>query len=155
MPPSSRKQTLRPEVLKPNSILLEFEGFASRAAGEAVTLEFNLDPAVHPVNVDATEFQAAILNLVTNARDALPNCGDIRLESRNVRLDGTDTRAPRASRLAIMSCSRSAIARDWIAPETQAKAFEPFFTTKSVGQESGLGLSKCSVSFRARRGTAP
>ena len=135
----SRKQNLRPEVLNPNSVLLEFESLASRAAGEAVRLAFNLDPGVHPVHVDATEFQAAILNLVTNARDALPDGGDIKLESRNVRLDGTDTPEVPPGDYVLLAVSDSGTGME---PETQAKAFEPFFTTKPVGQGSGLGLSQ-------------
>ena len=137
----SRKQNLRPEVLNPNSVMLEFEGLATRAAGEAVALKFNLDPAVHPVHVDATEFQAAILNLVTNARDALPEGGTIRLESRNVRLDGTEPEGPEVppGEYVLLSVADSGTGMD---PETQAKVFEPFFTTKPIGQGSGLGLSQ-------------
>ena len=128
----ARRQNLKPEVFNPNSVLLEFESLVSRAAGEAITLQFALDPAIYPVDVDATEFQAAILNLVTNARDAMKAGGSIRIESRNT--DPGDS----SGEFVLISVTDTG---DGMAPETQAKAFEPFFTTKDVGA-SGLGLSQ-------------
>ena len=65
----ARQQALRPEVLNPNSIVLEFEAMTGLAAGTPVAVTLRLDQAIHPVFVDATEFQAALLNLVTNARE--------------------------------------------------------------------------------------
>ena len=66
----SRRQLLHPQTLNPNRILLNFKQLAERAAGEAISLEFDLDPAVDPIRIDPAQFESAVLNLIVNARDA-------------------------------------------------------------------------------------
>ncbi|HEY3811588.1 MAG TPA: MASE4 domain-containing protein [Caulobacteraceae bacterium] len=138
----ARRHDLKPEVLNPNAVLLEFEGMAAHAAGETVRVAFDLDSAVHPVRADATEFQAAVLNLITNARDAMPDGGPVRIESRNFDLESGDPRlgldlAPGAYvRIAIIDTGEGMDAA------TLERVFEPFFTTKEPGRGTGLGLSQ-------------
>ncbi len=67
----SRRQMLRPQTLNPNRLLLDFKPLAERAAGGAVELAFDLDPAIDPIRIDPAQFEAAVLNLVVNARDAM------------------------------------------------------------------------------------
>ena len=148
----ARKQNLRPEVLNPNAVMLEFESFASRAAGETVTLKMALDHAAHPVQVDITEFQAAILNLISNARDAMPSGGTLTIESRNVELDQAYAREypeVRPGSYVLLAVSDTG---EGMTAATRAKAFEPFFTTKAVGAGTGLGLSQVYGFVRSANG---
>ncbi len=138
----ARKQNLQPEVLDPNLLLREFESLAGRAAGEAIELTLRLDPAIRPVRVDAGEFQAALLNLVGNARDAMPDGGRLSIESRNL-----DLATPRREGHFTIDAGGYAVVTvadtgSGMSPAVQAKVFEPFFTTKPVGAGTGLGLSQ-------------
>ena len=137
----SRRQVLRPQTVNPSSVLTEFEALAQRAAGDAVTLHFDLAADVALVRVDPAQFEAAVLNLVVNARDAMPEGGTITIRSRNVRppnklleecglMDGA---------YVVISVSDSGSGID---PQVLLHVFEPFFTTKEVGKGSGLGLSQ-------------
>ena len=137
----SRRQMLRPQSLDPNRLLRDFEGLARRAAGGSVTLEFSLDPAVGPINVDPAQFESAVLNLVVNARDAMPNGGTITVTSECCELaDGA------AASLNLQAGGYVVIAvtdtGSGIDAATLTHVFEPFFTTKDVGKGTGLGLSQ-------------
>ncbi|MET0258432.1 MAG: ATP-binding protein, partial [Methylobacterium sp.] len=140
----SRRQMLRPQTLNPNRLLLDFKPLAERAAGGAIELIFDLDPAIDPIRIDPTQFEAAVLNLVVNARDAME--GDARgtrivVCSRNVHLDTAAVAERGVSPGAFVEVSVSDLGSG-IAPETLARVFEPFFTTKEVGKGTGLGLSQ-------------
>jgi PAS domain S-box-containing protein len=137
----SRRQMLRPQTLNPNRLLLDFEVLAQRAVGETVRLRFDLDPAVDPVRVDPAQFEAAVLNLVVNARDAMPNGGEIVIASRNVHR-GTAEVAERGLSPGPYVQVSVADTGSGIDEQTLAKVFEPFFTTKEVGKGSGLGLAQ-------------
>ncbi|HWE44832.1 MAG TPA: MASE4 domain-containing protein [Caulobacteraceae bacterium] len=138
----ARRHDLKPAVLNPNTILLEFEGMATRAAGEAVSVELDLERGLYPVRVDATEFQAAVLNLITNARDAMADGGPLRIESRNLDLEtgdpllGLDLPAGAYVRISVVDQGEGMDA------QTLERVFEPFFTTKEPGRGTGLGLSQ-------------
>jgi CheY-like chemotaxis protein len=138
----ARREVLRPETLNLNRLLLEFEGLLRRAAGETIDIRLSLDPALDPTNIDQVQFEAAVLNLVVNARDALIEPGTITIETRNVVLDDAYAAAnpevtPGAYVLVAVS-DRGA----GIDPGNLPHVFEPFFTTKDVGKGSGLGLSQ-------------
>ena len=137
----SRRQMLRPQTLNPNRLLLEFEGLARRAVGEAVTLRFDLDPAVDPIRIDPAQFESAVLNLVVNARDAMPTGGVVTVSSRNVHRDTKATSERGISPGAYVMVTVTDTGTGIDAP-TLKRAFEPFFTTKEVGKGSGLGLSQ-------------
>jgi CheY-like chemotaxis protein len=138
----ARRSNLKPEVLNPNAVLMEFETLATRAAGEHAPVTLDLDSTVHPVRVDAAELQAAMLNLITNARDAMPDGGSIRVSSRNLELAAED--AARPPDIAAGAYVRLAVSDQGTGMDaaTLARVFEPFFTTKPVGSGTGLGLSQ-------------
>jgi signal transduction histidine kinase/CheY-like chemotaxis protein len=150
----SRRQMLRPQTLNPNRLLLDFEPLAARAAGGAVRLAFDLDRGLDPIRIDPAQFEAAILNLIVNARDALQESGgeaSIEVRSRNVRL-GTaavaDKGVPPGEYVMISVADTGA----GIAPEALSHVFEPFFTTKEVGKGTGLGLSQVYGFTRSAKG---
>ncbi|MDV2983735.1 UNVERIFIED_CONTAM: ATP-binding protein [Methylobacteriaceae bacterium AG10] len=140
----SRRQMLRPQTLNPNRLLLDFRPLAERAATGAVELAFDLDPALDPIRIDPAQFEAAVLNLIVNARDALEGRDGparITVTSRNVRL-GTaavaDKGVPPGPYVVIsVTDTGSGIPADKL-----QRVFEPFFTTKEVGKGTGLGLSQ-------------
>ncbi len=137
----SRRQMLRPQTLNPNRLLIDFETLAQRAAGGAVRLELDLDPAVDPIRIDPAQFEAAVLNLVVNARDAMPDGGVIRIATRNVHRATEEVAdsgvAPGPFTVVSVGDTGSGIDE-----ATLARVFEPFFTTKEVGKGSGLGLAQ-------------
>jgi signal transduction histidine kinase len=135
----SRRQFIKPETINLNRRLMEFAPLLRRAAGEAVPVDFDLDPALDPVRLDPGHFEAAILNLVGNARDAMAEGGSIVIATRNLRLDGAGPEELPAGAYVRVSVRDTGAGMD---AETAAKAFEPFFTTKEVGRGSGLGLSQ-------------
>ena len=149
----ARRQNLRPEIVNPNAVLLGSEALLRRALGETIQLDFSLCPSLHPTRVDAAEFEAAMLNLVVNARDALPpEGGRIAIATRNATLGGTDaaSRSEAASGdYVVITVSDDGSGMD---ADTLTRAFEPFFTTKEVGKGSGLGLSQVYGFARASDG---
>ena len=151
----ARKKDLRPEIANPNALFLGSEALVRRALGEAVRLDLALDPGLHPARLDAAEFEAAVLNLVVNARDALPaGGGRITIGSRNAELDGAGARALRSPDAAPGAYVVFSVADDGRGMDeaTLTRAFEPFFTTKAVGKGSGLGLSHVYGFVRATGG---
>ena len=128
----SRGQWLLPKAHDLNSLIRAAEDLLRRACDETVEIEFDLHPQLPQVAIDASQFEAALLNLVVNARDALPDGGCICIATK---LD----EAPGARQ------EVSIVVRDngiGMAAEVVARATEPFFTTKEVGEGSGLGLSQ-------------
>jgi signal transduction histidine kinase len=149
----ARRQTLRPETVNPNQQLVALEAAARRALGDSIRLTFALDAAAHPVKMDVAEFQTAVLNLMTNARDALlPKGGTVAVSSRNQMLMA----ATAAGGLLPGEYTVVTIADNGpgMPPEIAARAFEPFFTTKEFGHGAGLGLSQVYGFARAAGGEA-
>ena len=151
------RASIRPEMVNPNALLLDFEPLVRQAVSEAVTVEFALEPALHAARVDRTEFEAAVLNLVVNARDALPGQGGrIVVTTRNVYRSAAEplpggTGVLQAGTYAVVTVSDTGIGMN---EATRAQAFEPFFTTKEFGKGSGLGLSQIYGFTRAAGGGA-
>ena len=151
------RAAIRPEMVNPNALLLDFEPLVRQAVSEAVTVEFALEPALHPARVDRTEFEAAVLNLVVNARDALPGQGGrIVVTTRNVYRSAAEplpggTGVLQAGTYAVVTVSDTGTGMN---EATRAQAFEPFFTTKEFGKGSGLGLSQIYGFTRAAGGGA-
>ncbi len=143
----SRRQTLRPQVHDINSLIYAAESVLRRAVGEDTTIELNLGRGIGEVNVDGAEFEAALLNLVVNARDAMPGGGYITIRTREVaQRVGEGRREP--GRYALVTVEDSGTGME---PEVIEHAMEPFFTTKEVGKGSGLGLSQV-YGFAAQSG---
>lgn len=138
----SRRQMLRPQTINPNRLLTEFKPLAERAVGGALELRLDLDVLIDPIRIDPAQFEAAVLNLVVNARDAMEGGGSrIVVRSRNLHLDTAAVAGkgvPPGAYVEVAVIDQGS----GIAPETMARVFEPFFTTKEVGKGTGLGLSQ-------------
>ncbi|MGY3264471.1 PAS domain S-box-containing protein [Lysobacter sp. HA35] len=134
----SRKQTLRPEVHDLNSLIYAGESVLRRGVGENIDIELSLGRGLGDVNVDAPEFEAALLNLVVNARDAMPEGGRITIGTReHLQREREGRRNP--GRYVLVTVEDTGTG---MSPEVIEHAMEPFFTTKDVGKGSGLGLSQ-------------
>ncbi|WP_095079582.1 PAS domain-containing sensor histidine kinase [Pseudomonas sp. Irchel s3h17] len=137
----SRRQSLDRQPLNPNTLVHSLEELIHRTKGEHIELTFDLAPEVWPVNTDAGQLENALLNLVINARDAMPEGGKLLIETANSYLDGSDisTLEPVKAGDYVMLGVRDNGAG--MSSRVLAKAFDPFFTTKPIGQGTGLGLS--------------
>ncbi len=137
----SRKQTLRPETMDLRDAMSDLTHLLNRLVGEKVVLSLNHDPTLWSVRADKRQFEQVVMNLVVNARDAMPEGGEIRIETQNVTLD-----APLHRDRAVVSPGqwvKISVADEGcgIPQDRLAKVFEPFFTTKRTGEGTGLGLS--------------
>ena len=137
----SRQQVLDPSNLDVNEILTSVNNILTRVVGEDVDLKMQLAPGLGSVRVDRSQLEQVIMNLVVNARDAMPDGGRISIRTEAVELDEELA----GSRLEVspgpyvmLSVSDTGAGMD---KETQARIFEPFFTTKEQGKGTGLGLS--------------
>ncbi|WP_287884888.1 MULTISPECIES: ATP-binding response regulator [Paracoccus] len=137
----SRKQTLKLQIMDLRDTLSELTHLLNRLVGERIVLTFDHDPALRMVHADRRQLEQVIMNLVVNARDAMPEGGDITICTDNVRLE---TRAELGRAVLPAGDYVRVQVRDQgcgIAPDDLAKIFEPFFTTKRTGEGTGLGLS--------------
>jgi len=137
----SRQQVLDPSNLDVNEILTSVNSILTRVVGEDVELRMQLGTGLGSVRVDRSQVEQVIMNLVVNARDAMPDGGRISIRTEAVELDEELA----GSRLEVspgpyvmLSVSDTGSGMD---KETQARIFEPFFTTKELGKGTGLGLS--------------
>ncbi|MDB5459481.1 MAG: multi-sensor hybrid histidine kinase [Caulobacteraceae bacterium] len=134
----SRRQNLHPEVLDANTALLELRALTSKALGERIDLSFDLEERLDVICVDPAEFHACILNLISNAGDAMPEGGAVHVKTRNVEAPLAAQHGLNPGKYILISIADTGQGMD---PATLARAFEPFFTTKEVGKGTGLGLS--------------
>ncbi|OFW03277.1 MAG: hypothetical protein A3H96_19445 [Acidobacteria bacterium RIFCSPLOWO2_02_FULL_67_36] len=136
----SRQQTLRPKVLDPNWVIANMDRMLRRVIGEDIELLTRLSPEAGHVRVDPSQLEQVLLNVVINARHAMPDGGSLSIETANVELTADLLKHQpdaRAGRYVLVSISDTGCGMD---RETLARAFEPFFTTKgSAG--TGLGLA--------------
>ena len=135
----ARKQPLSPGHFDPNALVEGMRMLIERSITPAITLELDLAEGAGLVHLDRAMFESALLNLCVNARDAMPEGGTLRIETRGVTLTGSDEAdAPPAGAYLRVTVSDTGTGMD---ADTMARAFEPFFTTKGTGAGSGLGLS--------------
>jgi CheY-like chemotaxis protein len=134
----SRKQMLRPEVIDLNAVVRDLESMLRRLIGEDIELVAELDPELEPVNADAAQVEQTIINLVVNARDAMPDGGSLHVATTNVTIeeDATEGAGLQPGRYVRVTVEDTGTGMDEL---TRLRAFEPFFTTKAHG--TGLGLS--------------
>ncbi|WP_293352273.1 ATP-binding protein [Phenylobacterium sp.] len=135
----SRRQALKPEPVQVDALLKDSEALLRRAVGEAVRLVIAPSAPEAVVSLDPSQFEAAIMNLVVNARDATPAGGMIRIETLPVRLEARQVEALEAGDYLCVAVHDTGSGMD---AATIGRAFEPFFTTKPPGRGTGLGLSQ-------------
>ncbi|MDD2365303.1 MAG: PAS domain S-box protein [Desulfuromonadaceae bacterium] len=137
----SRKQSSNPVIVDLNEIINRVHQLLLRLISEDIHLEINLDQESLPILADSGQIEQVLMNLATNARDAMPQGGSIVVATEFVTLDSEFVLARgfgKPGRYALLTCKDSG---DGIDPETVKHIFEPFYTTKEMGKGTGLGLS--------------
>jgi signal transduction histidine kinase/CheY-like chemotaxis protein len=137
-----RRQTLQPQTADINQLLKDFDTLLHRAVGETVELVVRADPDIWPCAVDHGQFEAALLNLALNARDAMPGGGTLTIATSRIERRPGDVRPGddwKAGDYVAVAVSDTGVG---MSAYVRERAFEPFFTTKGVGKGSGLGLSQ-------------
>jgi PAS domain S-box-containing protein len=137
----SRRQPLNPRPVRANPLIASMEDLLRRSLGERVDLELVLAGGLWLTRCDPNQLESAILNLVINARDAMPEGGKLIIETCNTHLDSRYTAQQRDLKPGQYVCVSVSDTGTGMSPETVARAFEPFFTTKPLGHGTGLGLS--------------
>jgi len=138
----ARRGIVEPRRVDLNELARRMERMLRRLIGEDVELELDLAPAIAGVRADEGQLEQVLMNLAVNARDAMPDGGRLRIETRPVTLEGDAASAlelppGRYLRLAVSDTGVG------MSEETRGRIFEPFFTTKPAGQGTGLGLAIC------------
>jgi len=137
----SRRQTLRPQVLQLSDVLSELQNLLRRLVGEVIPLEVKHGRDLWLVKADVNQFEQVIVNLVVNARDAMPEGGRITVRTRNVAPADCAAYHEKSLVPAEYVLIEVEDTGHGIPADVRAKIFEPFFTTKEVGKGTGLGLS--------------
>jgi signal transduction histidine kinase len=143
----ARRSVLDAKPVDLNAVISGFGDFLRRALGETISLDVAYAPDLWPCHVDRVQFEAALINLVVNARDAMPRGGELRIRTGNAETGDPGPGAPgdcaeqgrKPAAYVYVSVSDNGVG---MAADVAERAFEPFFTTKAVGQGSGLGLSQ-------------
>ena len=137
----SRQQASEPKVLDLNEVVSNIAKLLRRLIGEDITLVFCPHPALGRVKIDPGQMEQIIMNLAVNARDAMPDGGQLTIETGNVELDHTFARTHtlvQPGPYVMLAVSDTGCGMD---AATQVRIFEPFFTTKEPGKGTGLGLA--------------
>jgi two-component system cell cycle sensor histidine kinase/response regulator CckA len=137
----SRRQVLQPRLIDVNGIVMEMEDMLRRLIGASVLLRTTLSPDAGAVLADAGQMEQVLMNLVVNARDAMPDGGELEISTAHMRLDGVaelQGATLAAGDYTVIKVRDRGCGMD---AETLSRIFEPFFTTKEVGKGTGLGLS--------------
>ncbi|WP_244430339.1 hybrid sensor histidine kinase/response regulator [Roseivivax halodurans] len=137
----SRKQSMKAEIIDLRETLADLTHLLNRLVGERVTLELRYEPALPPIRADRRQLEQVMMNLVVNARDAMPEGGRILVETEFLRLREPmlrDRARVEPGDYIVVKVSDTGIG---IPPENVRKVFEPFYTTKRSGEGTGLGLS--------------
>ncbi|MGH9662677.1 MAG: PAS domain S-box protein, partial [Bryobacteraceae bacterium] len=133
----SRNQVAQPLIIDPNAVVASMDRMLRRVIGEDIELVTTMSHHIGRVRLGSGQMEQVILNLVVNARDAMPLGGKVIIETANVELD-EECAGARPGRYVMLTIADTGMGMD---AETQARVFEPFFTTKDVGKGTGLGLS--------------
>ncbi|MFL6590336.1 MAG: response regulator [Chthoniobacterales bacterium] len=138
----SRKQVTWPRIIDVNSTIIDIDKILHRIAGEDIYFTLLLGPEAGCVKAEPGQIEQVIVNLVVNARDAMPTGGELRVETEQVTLDApeAETHGVAAGEYVVIQVADTGTG---MSAETQAHIFEPFFTTKEKGKGTGLGLATC------------
>ncbi len=145
----SRQWVMSPKVLDLNATVVDMERLLRRVLGEDLELVALLDPDLGRIKSDTGQVEQVLMNLVVNARDAMPAGGRLTIETRNIELDETFARnhiSVQPGRYVMLAVSDTGSGMD---ETTKSRIFDPFFTTKEPGKGTGLGLSM--IYRRSRR----
>jgi signal transduction histidine kinase len=148
----ARPQVSSARLLCLNDVAASMRDLLTRLIGENITLDLHLEPALGNVKIDQAQAQQILLNLVLNARDALPNGGRISIETSNCRFQpvaGMVPSGPPAFPYVLLVVGDDGHGMN---AETRQRLFEPFFTTKNAGQGTGLGLTTVRSIVTTNRG---
>jgi len=137
----ARKQPLMPRDIDIGQKILGMEQLLRRTLGEHVECEFRIDPGLWRASVDPGQLASALLNLVLNARDAMPSGGRLTVKVQNISLGEADVDVDGQARPGDYIMVAVTDTGTGMTAEVASRAFEPFFTTKDVGKGTGLGLS--------------
>ena len=132
----SRRQPARPEVVNMNLLVADMERMLRRVMGEDIELVTSLSPELAAVEADPGQIEQVILNIAVNARDAMPNGGEFRIETARLKPPGETSSEDASREYVTLAMKDTGVGMD---PRVMSRVFEPFFTTKEHG--SGLGLS--------------
>lgn len=149
----SRKQVLKPVPTNINDTISLFDLLIEEAVGSGCGVRWNLAPELPQADIDSAQLQSALLNLIVNARDAMPRSGTIRIFTETTVLKTDNFNVPfnvPAGQYVVLGVSDTG---SGMSAEVREHAIEPFFTTKDVGQGTGLGLSQCYGFARQSGGT--
>ncbi|WGD56044.1 PAS domain S-box protein [Bradyrhizobium sp. CB1650] len=131
----ARRQSVNPQAIDFAERIASIREVLDAGVGSSVRVAFDFERGVWPIKADVSELETALLNLVINARDAMPDGGTVTIGARNVVLDGP----PHAGEFVAISVADTGLG---IPSDVLDKVFEPFFTTKPIGKGTGLGLSQ-------------
>ena len=137
----ARQQPLASVKIEPNRLIVGMDELLQSSLGQAIKVQTVLSSGLWPVNTDVGQLENAILNLAVNARDAMPQGGQLTIETANTDFDATYAMQNGVQKGQYVQIAVSDTGTGMSA-ETIAKAFDPFFTTKGVGKGTGLGLSQ-------------
>ncbi|WP_143308181.1 ATP-binding protein, partial [Candidatus Entotheonella palauensis] len=137
----ARQQVLKPQILNCNSMVHETQDMLRSSLGDHIELINHIEPHLGLIEADPIQLQQVLLNLLVNARDAMPEGGKLRVATANVDLDELQPErylnAPPGANVRLTVSDTG----EGIGPEVMSRLFEPFFTTKAVGKGMGLGLA--------------
>jgi len=137
----SRQQVMQPRVISINTVVVDLENMLRRLIGEDIELRIFLDHDIDTINADPGQLEQVLINLVVNARDAMPAGGRISIRTSSAELSaesGNGTLHPPDGHFTMLAVSDTGTG---MTREVQQRLFEPFFTTKKLGRGTGLGLS--------------
>lgn len=135
-----RAEPLAPEILNLNAVILEMQDLIVRTLGRDIEFMLDLAPDLYPVRADKGHVEQILINLVMNAKDAMPGGGQLLIKTENVRLEEGTLAHPEAypGEFVCLTVKDTGVG---ISPEVMEHIFDPFFTTKESGIGTGLGLS--------------
>lgn len=137
----SRKQPFSPRVISLSSVVSNMDRMLRRLIGEDVEIQTHADPSLGNIRADPGQMEQVMMNLVVNARDAMPDGGKLIIDMSNVQVDEHTSRTPfdvKPGKYVLLTVSDTGCGMD---AETRSHIFEPFYTTKGPGKGTGLGLA--------------